>query len=234
MILYKYCRPERVDVLRSGMIMLSRPRAFNDPFELNPHISKFDDSIAMDDYIWQRTKNFVVLSLAENRESLLMWAHYTERHRGFLIGFDDSGGILQVDSPHRDFGPVSYCHHRPSRSRMKEVTNQELFYTKNSEWAYEREWRIVDSLFSADGEPPDSSHDCWPFRFRSQAIKEIVTGHRSGAILHELYAVLREPRYQHVSLFLAKPDQKRFHLNFTEIARSGWGPGMPPDLEELD
>lgn len=211
--------------------MLSRPRAFNDPFELNPHISKFDDPNAMDDYVWQRTKNFVVLALAENRESLLMWAHYTDRHRGFLIGFDDADGILQEASSHRDSGPVSYCHHRPSRPRMKEVTNQELFYTKHSEWAYEREWRIVDSLFSAGGDATDLSRDCWPFRFRPQAIKEIIVGHRASAIAPDMCAVLNEPRYAHVSLLVATPDQKRFHLNFNELPRGGWGPTILGDTD---
>jgi hypothetical protein len=35
MKLYKYCRPERIDILRTGMIALSRPRVFNDPFDLS-------------------------------------------------------------------------------------------------------------------------------------------------------------------------------------------------------
>ena len=171
------------------------------------------------------------LALAENRESLLMWAHYTDRHRGFLIGFDDADGILQVASPHRDFGPVSYRHHRPSRPLMKEVTNQELFYTKNSEWAYEREWRIVDSLISAEGEATDQSRDCWPFRFRTQAVKEVILGHRATVIAPNITTVLSEPRYGHVSLLLATPDQKRFHLNFTELPRSAWGQTI---LEDAD
>ncbi len=36
MALYKYVRPERVDVLRNGLIRLTQPTALNDPFELKP------------------------------------------------------------------------------------------------------------------------------------------------------------------------------------------------------
>jgi hypothetical protein len=236
MLLYKYCRQGGVAALRSGKIFLSRPRAFNDPFEMSPHISTFEDPAEMDADLWQRTKQYVILSLAENRESLLMWAHYTERHRGFLIAFDDADGdILAVDSQHRDFGPVSYCHHRPSHNKIQAVTNQELFYTKNSEWAYEREWRIIDSLFSADGDAEDQpSRDCWPFRFRPEAVKEVIMGHRSGAIIGDVCAVLSEPRYAHVKLFLAAPDAKRFHLNFNELPRGGWVPAIPEEDHDPD
>jgi hypothetical protein len=98
--------------------------------------------------------------------------------------------------------------------------------------AYEREWRIIDSLFSADGDATDSSRDFWPFRFRPQAVKEIIVGHRAGAILPDIFDLLRQPRYEHVALFIARPDQKRFHLNFHELPRGGWGPGPVEGVDE--
>ena len=215
------------------MIALVRPRAFNDPFELRPHISKTEDPLAANVLQWRKTSNFVILSLAENRESLLMWAHYTDSHRGFLIGFDNSDGILETPSPHRHFGPVWYCHHRPSHSRWKEVTNEELFYAKSSEWVYEREWRIVDSVVSADGDPFGNSGDCWPFRFRPQALREVILGHRAAAIQPDVTTILREPRYEHVNLLIAEPDRERYQLNFSVIPRSGWGPQMfPAEIED--
>ncbi len=70
MILYKYCRPERIDVLESGVIMLTRARAFNDPFELNPHITSISDPIAYAKHIADRIKNFVILSRGQPREPL--------------------------------------------------------------------------------------------------------------------------------------------------------------------
>ena len=47
MILYKYCGPERVDVLDSGMIGLTRPRSFNDPFEFSPDVAGIAKGIDM-------------------------------------------------------------------------------------------------------------------------------------------------------------------------------------------
>ena len=45
-ILYKYLAPERVDILSTGLIMLTKPRAFNDPFEMNPHFDAMQDGEA--------------------------------------------------------------------------------------------------------------------------------------------------------------------------------------------
>jgi len=224
MLLYKYCRPERIDILRTGMIALTRPRNFNDPFELHPNISRFDDDPGeMYHHILEKTSNFVVLSLAENCSSLLMWGHYTDAYRGFLIGFEGPDGILTVDSPHRDHGPVYYCHHRPSHLRFKEVTNHELFYTKSTEWAYEHEWRIIDSLMSADGDafdPPDGH--CWPFRFRPEAMREVIVGYRATDLVKDIISILRRPQYQHVKLLMAFPDHQRFELVFVEFQRDQW------------
>jgi hypothetical protein len=132
-ILYKYCGPQRIDILESGRIMLTRARGFNDPFELNPHIAGIKDNIDYGKHIIERTKNYVILSLADNRESLLMWAHYAASHSGFLIGFDADQDILKRGSPHRHFGPVVYSHSKPAKPTFDVVSNLELFYWKSSE-----------------------------------------------------------------------------------------------------
>jgi hypothetical protein len=220
-MLYKYCRPERIDILTKGRIALSRPRSFNDPFDLNPHLTSFRNWFDMVADVDQRTANFVVLSLSETPSSLLMWAHYTDAYRGFVLGFSEAGEILEGDSPHRDFGPVFYCHHRPSHERFKMVPNHELFYTKSAEWAYEREWRIVDSLFSADGDAFDVDQNCWPFLVRAEAIREVIVGYRAAAtpLLSQFEQVLQDDRYRHIELFHAAPHPQKFELVITPIAR---------------
>jgi hypothetical protein len=38
MLLYKYCGPSGVAILQNDSIWLTVPRAFNDPFDVNPHV----------------------------------------------------------------------------------------------------------------------------------------------------------------------------------------------------
>jgi len=167
-ILYKYLRPERIDVLDTGMIMLSRPRAFNDPFELSPDVASIDSGIKMVGATWAHTKDRVVLSLAENRDSLLMWGHYTDGHKGILIGFDADDEILAEPSKDRRLARVVYAKTRPSRPNIEDFTEEELYFTKSDEWAYEREWRILDSFEAASGSRPGGAPDTWPFRLNPQ------------------------------------------------------------------
>jgi hypothetical protein len=222
-ILYKYCGPGGIDILHSGRVMLARARGFNDPFELNPHITGITDDISYARHIAERIKNYVILSLADNRESLLMWAHYAASHSGFLIGFDADREILAEPSSHRDFGPVVYSHSKPTKPTFDDVSNLELFYWKSSEWVYEREWRIIDSAFSAAGEPSGPRGDHLPFIFRPDSVKEVIYGCRCS-IQADLQAVLRESRYAHVSLVAASMDREQYKLNFIEFPRSDWEP----------
>ena len=58
---------------------------------------------AVDTILENETRTIVLLALTENRESLLMWAHYAASHTGFLIGFEPRRESCRriVPSPHR-------------------------------------------------------------------------------------------------------------------------------------
>ena len=43
MLLYKYVSEDRISILRDGLIRFSQPQAFNDPFELKPHVVEIMD-----------------------------------------------------------------------------------------------------------------------------------------------------------------------------------------------
>jgi hypothetical protein len=75
-----------------GFIRLSQPSALNDPFEaafcrksLDELASNFDESTSWDpefgelkfsQYVDFRMHHIGVISFTENKENLLMWAHY--------------------------------------------------------------------------------------------------------------------------------------------------------------
>ncbi len=114
-IIYKYCTPDRTDVLEDSLIRFTQMTALNDPFDTLSSIASLveevfrrlpaktkadfdlnDDQIALNaqysinDYIQRLSKEFVFLSLSREPSDLTMWAHYADSHRGFVIGFDKS------------------------------------------------------------------------------------------------------------------------------------------------
>lgn len=99
--LFKYMNEPR-GLFDEGFIRLSQLSALNDPFEasfcsesLNELTADFDETMAKDpkfgelsfsQYVEMRRHNIGILSLSENKENLLMWAHYADEHKGLVAG----------------------------------------------------------------------------------------------------------------------------------------------------
>ena len=86
-----------------------------------------------------------VLCLSEIADSMLMWSHYANHHRGFCIEYDFS-----AESQLRKLAnKVRYADEIPSVSASdfagpyKEEALHSLWLTKASCWSYEREWRVM-------------------------------------------------------------------------------------------
>jgi len=88
-----------------------------------------------------------ILSLSERYDSLPMWAHYTNQAKGFVVIFEnlersfngDETGSLNVPKP------VVYTE-RFIGMTFDPATQDRLFFSKLSDWSYEREWRVVTAL----------------------------------------------------------------------------------------
>jgi hypothetical protein len=107
-----------------------------------------------------------IVCFTDRPDSLLMWSHYAEGHRGFVYGFDPRHPFFQPEEgSDRLFRKVAYSRRRPrvvlSDARapsdvFSERVAHEFLFTKSEEWAYESEWRLVlpvDPDESVDGEP---------------------------------------------------------------------------------
>ncbi len=83
-----------------------------------------------------------ILSLTERPENLLMWGHYASSHTGVCLEF--------AVSVHETFfgraQPVVYSDKRPTfdPNGTEEENVEAALLTKSADWAYEREWRIID------------------------------------------------------------------------------------------
>lgn len=92
-----------------------------------------------------------VVSLSATWKSGLMWSHYADEHRGICIEYDTA------EQEHPRLLPVSYNAPRAIKTSdlwkwkvhadasSKDRVIQTYFYSKSSEWRYEREWRDVSA-----------------------------------------------------------------------------------------
>jgi hypothetical protein len=123
-----------------------------------------------------------VLCLSEVRDSLLMWGHYTDNHRGFVVGFDSENAFFSRRKTEKDelgfLRQVQYQRQRPA-AVLTDTSSLVWFQTKSEEWAYEKEWRIVRALREAGSQIDVGGFPVCLFEFPSDAVLEIVVGLRA-------------------------------------------------------
>ncbi len=86
-------------------------------------------------------RTFGICSLSSNRDNILMWSHYSDCHRGFVVGLDSS---VLYHTAKGQIGKVIYDMKFPKvglfESGITDIIR--LLYTKSPLWDYEDEYRI--------------------------------------------------------------------------------------------
>ncbi len=94
----------------------------------------------------ERFSKYGIYCLSELKDSILMWSHYADDHKGICIEFERSpGSILGSDIIRK----VEYKPSAPifTYAQFKEmdpkVSARSVILTKFEHWKYEEEWRII-------------------------------------------------------------------------------------------
>ncbi len=204
---YKYLPIERIDYLENELLRFTQPVDLNDPFECIPQrptktelkdaiekVSKKLPNVNVKEDVlnieklfnsaYQNVNNDIgIFSLTKNWNNTLMWAHYTESHKGFCVGFNSKdeffNDYLSTDlEQSKTVKEVVY-----SNERVKipmELDTPRLgfkpFITKSTDWAYEKEIRIISTLNLSDKICPKPPFDIHLFKIPHKAISEIIVG----------------------------------------------------------
>lgn len=129
--------------------------------------------------VW--SNNVGILSLSESSDSLTMWAHYAEDHKGFVIGFNSDTFITDKNQILIKPRKVSYSCGRPKfnlielgeteRERYSKW-RKNFYYIKSKDWAYENEWRQINKLETANSLIDDNHL----FNIRKDSINCVIIG----------------------------------------------------------
>lgn len=164
MILYKYYDFEVGKIaLESERVGFRCPKEFNDPFE----VSVIKDESFTGDRIDEVSEGVAILSLTRTPFNPLMWAHYGDNHRGFVIGYEVEIPFFQCEASNLipvQKGNVIYTKTKPYKKISRDLTANlcaaiegvydeqdtkireligHLFLNKDTIWCYEEEVRIV-------------------------------------------------------------------------------------------
>lgn len=102
-----------------------------------------------------------VLSLTSSNENLVLWAHYGDSHRGFVIGLKPGFPPLVQQAwdvqGEGELRPVVYSPTRAIVAIDRIDLAPDTLYQKHDRWRYEDEWRVVRRLVHCDVAIQDSS-----------------------------------------------------------------------------
>jgi len=169
-----------------------------------------------DSIVREFDNNYGILSLSEIQDSPLMWSHYTEARKGFVIGFDCSHPYFdQRRSEDDDFlhlRKVNYRKERPDLSKSG-ISAEELFLVKSVDWEYEKEWRDTRPLADADEILEDSSYPIHLFSLPAISIKMVILGSRISSFCKSTL----------MSLLSSRDDLRHVSLYSCDIGANGYG-----------
>ncbi len=138
--------------------------------EMSNSIEKIQDEYDAVNRNWTNNR-FGIISFSYRWDSILMWSHYSNNHKGFCVGFNKEKILNcgQIGSA----GLVNYLDEFPSidpigSDQIKEITLKT--HTKARDWKYEEEYRVTNLW---DTTP---SIDDRKLRFSEDFIEEIFLG----------------------------------------------------------
>ncbi|EKF9154346.1 DUF2971 domain-containing protein [Vibrio cholerae] len=175
--LYKFF-PARESFFDNFLIRVSSKDSLNDPFEVNPSIDfymDFFDKVGCPGYSGdpkskhvlynnikamlnhsklkiQPLESLGIISFTEDKENLLMWSHYADQHKGFVIEFDiEHEFFSKTYSNGIDFvGSINRVLYKKKRLESLNEYLIEPYFHKSDEWLYEKEHRLLVSLDAVD------------------------------------------------------------------------------------
>ena len=165
-----------------------------------------------------------VFCVTTDKNNLLMWAHYAEKHKGAILEFSPD---VANDSILLASRPVLYSDKRPLLYRSPEdmifhgfaMTQEEsmskildgLVYTKSVEWGYEREYRCyVPKLISKEK----------PFellKFGSQELAAVYLGCKMAPKIKSRVIDLAKKINPAIKIYQADVARREYQLHYNEV-----------------
>jgi hypothetical protein len=165
-----------------------------------------------------------VLSLSRTKESLLMWAHYGDSHKGYVLGLDENHEFFKArDMVGRPTSPknVIYTTQRVHIDADRDDYREMLLCTKSLEWAYEEEVRVFRTFGKhfSDFEK-NTKGQVHLFSIPHDCIREVYIGANCHASTRAAILAAIDQHKLNVKVYMAHLLFDKYALGFTEIPSS--------------
>lgn len=176
------------------------------------------------------TADYGFLCLTRNQCSLLMWAHYADSHRGYILEFDESHpSFWELGKAE----PIHYQNERPLLM-IEDDLNLKAFFSKGLDWSYESEYRLVApfSKCSFITIPPDKHIYFRPLP--QHAVRSVILGCRMLPETRSVFLdALNDTYWQHVDVYDATIGTDTFEIEHKLVRQGNAEQLHPPEPAAL-
>ena len=177
-------------------------------------IPNFKEQLKMDpEFIQKAAKtainNIGICCFSTLEDSILMWSHYANYHKGICLKFDVSKDLNFFITPCM----VHYSQIMPRFNFFRQDPNQikELIRTKFTDWSYESEVRILKSDTEIqNNKKVNATNDegARLFKFDDNALVEIIFGEKTSAEdIKIIKEICQNPKRSHIKFSQMKLKQ---------------------------
>lgn len=159
-----------LDALKHKYLYHNSYLSFNDPFDCNINLVSFERNGKLKkthkkkkDSFKNKLNNIGICCFTENKNSILMWSHYSDSHKGYCLEFFKKENELYPVNYIKDFARTNY---------YENVKDSEfhITYSKSIEWKYENEFRSI--VTNIDSKNPNSRK----IKFDDKRLKAVYFG----------------------------------------------------------
>ncbi len=158
-----------------------------------------------------------ILSLSRRSDSVVMWAHYGAKHTGFVLGFDSEHPFFKQEAHDPEcmtsLQPVIYASKRLELDMAQIVIDPRMFLTKNEDWDYEQEMRLIRPIKEASDVKEDNP-PVYLFDIPKNSLRSVIFGKNFAKGDFELVVkkIQSDKCLAHVRLEKAFMDSKFFRM----------------------
>ncbi|MGE8149802.1 DUF2971 domain-containing protein [Pseudomonas vancouverensis] len=158
-----------------------------------------------------------VLSLSKIPDSILMWSHYSNFHRGAVVEFKIpiDNRIVDINTVYRDMLAldVDYTEERPtlefSGARADAAdTLRQLFLAKSNHWSYEQESRVIKR-----------TGGCGIFEYNHELLHSVIVGAKSNSYfeIRKCVAAASASMGRKIEIFKAEFDRSAYSIKIPDF-----------------
>ena len=157
--------------------------------------------LIQEDLIKRIQANLGICCFTEVNNSVLMFAHYADNHRGCCLGFKFGYGIAKK---------VNYVDALPAVNAFPDDTErflQDTLLTKKKDWNYEKEWRMIRYPYGKG-----------ILKFEHEALQSIIFGCATPREKKDYVLNLLKYRPNKVQLYQAKAGTNSYNLEIEMLS----------------